>query len=256
MIISLKKKLFLRIAEVYFADDYIDNIRKCDVTVYFYTSKYHDSCKKIHTLHIDLSKSIEQLFLEMHYNTKRKIKQAHKEKLQVFFCDAPTDEEIKIFSDFYNVFAKSKNLSKCSITKLKALCQENALVISVVKDEFSNPLCYHAIIGDGVRAIALYSSSHYRLPSGEDKRNLIGQANRYLHWSEIKYFKERGFSIYDFGGLSLNVKDEALYNIDNFKMSFGGEVVSLYTYYITNSLLGKIYHIRKFVAWLKKFLNK
>ena len=67
MVISFKRKLFLRIAEVYFADDYIDNIPKCDVTIYFYTPKYRDGCKKIYTLHIDLSKIIEQLFSEIRY---------------------------------------------------------------------------------------------------------------------------------------------------------------------------------------------
>lgn len=253
MVISFKRKLFLRIAEVYFADDYIDNIPKCDVTIYFYTPKYRDGCKKIYTLHIDLSKIIEQLFSEIRYSTKRKIKQAEKERLQVFLNNEPTDEDIKEFSDFYNIFAKSKNLSKCSISKLKALREVNALVISVIKDEFNNPLCYHASIVDGIRVTGLYSASHHMLPSQEDNRNLIGKANRYLDWFQIKYFKERGYSIYDFGGLSLNEKDKALQNIDNYKRGFGGEVVLLYKYYTTNSLLGKVYHMRYIIIKIKNF---
>lgn len=244
MLITLKKIYFLEIAEVYFADKNMDSLLDVDVIIYFQSSIYTAGCQKSHTLHLDLTKSEEKLFSELHKSNRYKIKKAqNKDELEVIIYHTPTDEDIKVFSKFYNVFAKNKGLEECSLTKLKALKESNGLVISAVMNKANHPLCYHAYIIDGQRARVLYSASLFRLPSERDKRNLIGRANRYLHWRDIQSFKEKGFKIYDFGGLTLDENNEMMSNIDQFKMSFGGEVVTEYIYYQAKSLFGKLYKI-------------
>ncbi|WZL71510.1 hypothetical protein QBE52_10345 [Clostridiaceae bacterium 35-E11] len=242
MLTTFKKKYFFKIAEIYFTSHYIDNIKDCDVMIYFFSSKFIKGCKTVYTLLLDLTKSEESLFSEVHKHTKRKIKKAeNKDQLNFFINYAPTDEDIKLFSQFYNTFAKSKKLKKCSMLKLKTLKESNALVISVIKDKTDNPLCYHAYIANHERARVLYSASLFRLPSQREKRNFIGEANRYLHWMDIQSFREKGFMVYDFGGLTLDKGNEAMWNIDRFKIGFGGKVVKEYIYIQAESLRGKIY---------------
>ena len=70
-------------------------------------------------------------------------------------------------------------------------------------------------------------------------RNLIGRANRLLHWNEIIFFKNASCKVYDFGGLS-NSADTKLVHIDEFKKGFGGKIVVEYNQKIGISILGKL----------------
>ena len=53
----------------------------------------------------------------------------------------------------------------------------------------------------------------------------IAHANHFLQWKEILYFKARGVTRYDFGGISLAPEGTRLAGIDAFKRNFGGTPV-------------------------------
>jgi lipid II:glycine glycyltransferase (peptidoglycan interpeptide bridge formation enzyme) len=72
----------------------------------------------------------------------------------------------------------------------------------------------------------------------------IGLANRYLHYKDIEYFKEKKYKIYDFGGISKNKNEDEL-NIAKFKQGFGGREL-FYADYISVLL---------WVALKLKYLN-
>ncbi len=55
-------------------------------------------------------------------------------------------------------------------------------------------------------------------------QNVLIVANRYLHWSELLYYKGKGIASYDFGGLELDQRSP-IYPITQFKLSFGGRIV-------------------------------
>jgi len=59
----------------------------------------------------------------------------------------------------------------------------------------------------------------------------IGRANRFLHYEDIKYFKELGYRFYDLGGIAKDTQDDKLQGINKFKEGFGGELVRQYNYY-------------------------
>lgn len=73
----------------------------------------------------------------------------------------------------------------------------------------------------------------------EDKGlvNAIGRANKYLHWQDILYFKEKGMKSYDWGGCG---EEEAVANISSFKRKFGGKEMIVYDGITANNRIGKL----------------
>lgn len=75
-------------------------------------------------------------------------------------------------------------------------------------------------------------------------RSLVSALNRKLHWYEIQFFKNRGFRIFDFGGINPN-PTLPTYFITQFKMSFGGDIVKYYNLWVSSSkmtrTLGSLY---------------
>jgi Acetyltransferase (GNAT) domain len=85
------------------------------------------------------------------------------------------------------------------------------------------PIATRVTLVDGSnRARLLYSATTDR--SDERLRPIISPLNRWLHWFEFGYYKERDVRYYDFGGVDLDPASP-LYSITQFKASFGGEVV-------------------------------
>jgi lipid II:glycine glycyltransferase (peptidoglycan interpeptide bridge formation enzyme) len=84
----------------------------------------------------------------------------------------------------------------------------------------------------------LYSGSVLAESGDSATRNLVGRANRYLHWHDIRLFKERGFDLYDFGGLDVDERTPKTAGIARFKRGFGGRVVPVYSLTKARSLRG------------------
>jgi lipid II:glycine glycyltransferase (peptidoglycan interpeptide bridge formation enzyme) len=62
-----------------------------------------------------------------------------------------------------------------------------------------------------------------------DKRTL-GMANKLLKINAIIHFKEINFETFDYGGIVLNTENKSLKGITEYKMSFGGKVVTNVSY--------------------------
>ena len=253
MILLSKKKAFIRIEEVYFSDDY-SYTSTADVIFLKYSPIARSGGKVAYSLHLDL-KNIDEdtIFQRMGKNTKYEINRAElRDNLSILLTCTPSDDEVNSFSLFYNKFAKNKKLSLCDNVLLHELKKQNVLVLSNAKDETGNLLCCHAYIINKNEVRLLYSASHFRMVEGNERRALIGRANRYLHWFDIKNFKNKGYDIYDFGGLTMTKGN----SIDEFKFGFGGEVVEEYNAVRCNSVCGwlavlwlrcKIFHIYHFL---------
>lgn len=241
MLITLRRKYLLKIGEVYFTPDYKQKVESADIVAYLHSLKPCEGASELYTLHIDLSQSKEKLFSGISKRTRRRINTAiNKDCLDYLINCSPTDQEIKKFAVFYNIFARNKGIGKCNPNKLKALRDEKGLFISTVRNKKGENLCYHAYLGDTEFTRILYSASHFRLSEETAWRNLIGRANRFLHWMDLNYFKDQGFLIYDFGGLALNTENEVLNNIDRFKLGFGGKILSEYAFYQSQNVWGSL----------------
>ena len=108
-------------------------------------------------------------------------------------------------------------------------------------DKGGHAVCAHAYVRDQhlARVRLLYSASHYRELSDSSDRNMIGRANRFLHWYEMTSFKQLGVERYDWGGIPIDDSDAAKNAIARFKLEFGGEQLIEYNGFVGTSLLGK-----------------
>ncbi|KNY26595.1 peptidoglycan bridge formation glycyltransferase FemA/FemB family protein [Pseudobacteroides cellulosolvens] len=239
MVVLKKRKLFLKLEEVYYAQDYTSYMTDADIILFYQSVKSYEPCKLKNTLHIDLSKDEDTLYSEIHDHTKRELTKARNYNLKYIFNENPTMEELKKFSEFYNSFAKTKEIAEIDPESYRSLLDKKSFIITQMLDESGNTCCYHTYIIDGYRARAQHSCSQFRNTDDREYRYLVGRANRMLHWKDILEFKKKGYSIYDFGGLALK-DDPVLANIDRFKKSFGGTIVQEYEFYQPRTLLGKI----------------
>ena len=80
-----------------------------------------------------------------------------------------------------------------------------------------------------------YSVSNFRMDPS--KRNLAGRMNKLLHIKDMDWFRERNYTLYDWGNISSSQNPNG---IDIFKMSFGGDVVTVYNSFVGNSFLGRL----------------
>ena len=239
MIILKKKKSFVKIDEVYYCGDYSSYETDADVIMFIQAANGIENSKVFNTLHIKLDRSESEIFDSFEKKNRQECRRAEKENVICSISFNPKDDEIKEFCTFQNDFAKEKGLNPCSYEKLLRFKEIGVLVISKAKVNFSDKICsYHVHLANTNRARTLFAVSNYHEHDDSNSRNMVGRANRYLFWNDIKEFKYRGIPLFDFGGIALKDDDQSLKNIDRFKKSFGGDVVSEYTFYLPKTVVG------------------
>jgi hypothetical protein len=133
-------------------------------------------------------------------------------------------DDIKEFVSYHNDFVKKKN-SEGSISEEELEMYGDALVIRTASLSNGQCLVFHSYLIDWsikrVRLLHSVSDLHNNALTPAEKQ-LIGRANRLLHYDDMLYFREEGVLIYDFGGYAFQTTDKSLMGINNFKDSFGG----------------------------------
>lgn len=198
----------------------------------------------------DLTKTEEEIFSSFSKSCKYKINRAAREGVCVSIYDATqiTDQMIEDFVDFSIEFHKTKDLP---FERRDKLVEEFKSVRTLGQIELAEAkvgekvVVYHTHYVDDERAFLKESVSLYRVENDVPK-NLVGMANRYLHFEEMKYFKRCGIKIYDWGGAG---ESEEVKTITEFKESFGGEKISVYDSVHCRTLKGKISNV-VFSVWM------
>ena len=200
--------------EIFFADKvkYIDIVQ---LTRYYYPEtkpKFGFIKQEAYTAYIDISGNSEEFFSKFKKNTRYEINRAKREGVLYEIID-----DIDVFFKYYNDFARSKNLELLRYDTL--LKYKNHIIISqaIKGDEI---LSMHVHLVNNDIAMLLYSASQFRNLTDNKARNLVGYANRFLHYEDMLYFKSRGCKTYDFGGYSYGTENEVEQRINQFKDSF------------------------------------
>lgn len=221
------RKAQLRVAEVLFDAEAL-NI-SVDIVRYFYNPSPVPGSRsgEFYSLWMNLKRDPTDLLMKMSRTTRAQIRRAQREGLKYEFASNPNRDWIEEFFEFFDSFAKSRNLKRVNRCRILALRDQNALDLSRISSSDGRPIVWHANIRSGKRAFCLYSASLFR---NQDKgtASYISRANRLLHWSDMLRFREQGFVIYDFGGWYHGHKSEAQLRINCFKERFGGELVVQY----------------------------
>ncbi len=181
---------------------------------------------KAYSAGIDLTQDAAEIMGCFSKTRRYEIRRAmERDNLYIDFYQPNTRLECNEFFDFYNEFAKSKGRTDIAKGKAYALMENGRLIIAKISSAENEILSMHGYIADeDSKRVALYTSSSL-FREKIDIANLIGRANGLLHYKCMLYFKEKGYSIYDFGGIYKGNDNIQLQNITQYKMSFGGKLI-------------------------------
>lgn len=243
MIITRGK--WLATGELWFDEPLQDRSTNIDVIRYIYSANPVGKSlyRKVYTIVNDLSGEQESISSSISKNTLYKVRRAA-DKDGVVHKFWSTDEELPVekFSMFYNNFAKVKGLPNIDSAYLKSLLENKKLDMSCAYDTDNNELVWHVNYVGQTRACMLYSASLYRSNDDSGYRNMIGRANRYLHWQDMLRLKQNGMKQYDFGGWYNGDTDQDKLRINNFKQEFGGAVEERYNCLLPINIKSKLFY--------------
>lgn len=190
-----------------------------------------------YTVENDLSLPEEELFGNFTKQYRNQVRQAEKEGVVAVY-----NRDIKGFVPFFNDFAKTKNISLTSERRLQEMGDTLMLSHAVLNGQI---LVSHSYFYDKETSVVhTYHSASVRFTEIVDK-NLVGKANKFLHYQDMLYFKSKGVQTYDFGGYAGPNDTRDLKGVNDFKLGFGGKVVTCINfmtlpYFILKSVADKL----------------
>src|SRR5579872_3375985 len=221
------QKSGLKVAEIFF--DEPNQSSAADIVRYHYRSAPVSDTHNagLQTLWIDLTSDPDAILAGMNADTRRKIRLASKDASAYEFQSAPDAAWMAEFCDFYDRFAKGKQLAPANRPRLGAMRSHGALDLSRMRAGDGEVLVWHAHVRGCERVRLLHSASIFR-ELDKDAANRISCANRLHHWADMQRFRAEGLATYDFGGWYAGADDTAKLRINGFKRGFGGAVVPQY----------------------------
>jgi lipid II:glycine glycyltransferase (peptidoglycan interpeptide bridge formation enzyme) len=247
--IYYRKKNGAKMAEIWYNFDE-KLVEKVDVLRYKYVTQKQDtaaSFEELWTLLTDLEKSDDELFLQINKTCKYQINRAKNKDGVVgetlLETGEKNEQKITQYIDFFNTFADSKGRSHIDFSDLEQFYDSGTFCVRTVVSGDGTALTMHGYVVSDNTARLHQSSSLFRNSEDAEYRNMVGRANRLLHWEDMLYFKQLGIKYYDFGGwfggeaTTENYKEQLL--INQFKESFGGEKKQEYSFIMPASFLGK-----------------
>lgn len=182
-----------------------------------------------YTLISDLTQSEEALLDRIQKDGRYKIRRAEeRDGFALEVWDRADPAFMSDFVAFYNGFAAQKGLQALDGGHLRLLAGDGRLDLARVRSAEGDAIVYHAHYTHLGRARLLHSASQFRGSDDSNFRNLVGRANRWLHWKGLQRFKAGGHTCYDWGGWYEGQEDKERLGINQFKESFGGEVQRTY----------------------------
>lgn len=248
MLIIDKSYFIFNSKEVHFSD-YPFDIEGCDCVIFHFCKNEVNSEGFIHreslTSIIDLTQDLDTIWQKMdRKSTRYSIKRAQKDGVKVRIngdCDQ--------FYLIYKSFIRKKGINSLfgvGTTNLEIMKKYGTLFVAEHDGEILGGHLYL----ENESHIKLWLSASKRLEVDREKARLIGNANRLLHWEAMKYAKEKGIREFDWGGLWSEEeaeKDEKKKAINSFKLSFGGEIVTRYSY---QKVCSKAYRLAQYLYTL------
>ena len=233
MLRDIYKKFFIKIEYIYFSDVFVQS--KADIVKYYQSSiNNKKGSKNFFSNIIDLKNSKEFIKSNFRKSLINEINQAEKKfNFDIIYDYSPDEHSINSFINFFNNFAKNKNINFADKSKLQRLKGNIVFSKALMRN---NILVWHVYIFDDFKFRLLYSSNN--VSCDNEFRKIIVRANKLLHFKDIIYAKEKKFKVYDFGGISNN--EGKLNGVDEFKLGFSKQLECTYNFTFANSFKGNI----------------
>lgn len=240
--VKIEKKIHgTKLITVWFAEK---EIKDKGILIYKESKVAIGKSNPFYTLISDLTEDADAIMQHFTKNCRNLVRRGYKENVQTNYLSGEKlgDKEITEFIEFFTQFWNSKGVEFKEADSLKQelmkYSESGSLYITQALVE-GEVVVYHTYICDDRCARLLHSASLYRTSDMDDnkKRNLIGIANRMLHYEDMLYLKNTGLKEYDWGGAG---KEEEVASITEFKESFGGTPQTYYDCEKTVGLKAKI----------------
>ncbi|MCK5137874.1 MAG: GNAT family N-acetyltransferase [Bacteroidales bacterium] len=184
---------------------------------------------------IDLNKSENVLWSEIHKNRKKEIKKGLRNGLLINLLDDVDDVRLaKIYSLLENLY-KKKGLPVPSLLFFKhaiEIFSKNKLA-RVFTATLDNKII-------AFRIVFTFKNCIYDWYAASDEKYLAYRPNDVLPWEIIKWGTKNNFKVFDFGGAG---KPNIPYGVREYKLKFGGELVNFGRFFrVHNNFL---FHIGK-----------
>jgi lipid II:glycine glycyltransferase (peptidoglycan interpeptide bridge formation enzyme) len=240
MFITERKFGIFKFLNIYFSDEPSDSDFLNYDTVTYHTNKNWGSVKGFDRTQclsttIDLNQDLEVIWSKVKRLRKRHILRAERNGTRVLLS---TDYEG--FHKIYEKFLKEKNFADpfgLVIFPLIFMQKYGILFIAEDKGEIlGGNLYFH----DDQNALCV-CTAYQTEGNSIEKNKQISDANSYIHWKALQYFKSLGINSYDLGGLGCKeiTSNHRMHGLDLYKLSFGGNIVSQYQYVRFNSGFNK-----------------
>lgn len=242
--VNRRRKLGISFDEIYFVDDYQQALTDADLSVVIFCGNYPPRLphKIKGNIGIDLSQPVEKIFAGFSRAFRQDIRNSIRD--DYFLVERrtkPDEKELEAFCEYFNEFSRQKSIHTISRGNLEYFIEADSFLYTKVLDKKTGqPLCFLTYILHKNRASGQFGCSHFRLMQESAERNKIGKANKYLHYQNMLYFKEKGYSFYDFGGYHADENGDPLTGIDRFKKYFGGVPFTEYAFFYPRTLAGKL----------------
>ncbi|MFY0518190.1 hypothetical protein [Lysinibacillus sphaericus] len=237
-ILSIRSKRWnIAMQHIYFAEKPA-NIRK-PMNLVCHTHSLVPSRKlaKSETVHIRLTDNERTMYAALSKNNQKMLRRAQQEAYQMLLYEKPSEENLRAFQHFYNNFAKRKKLeqlSKSHMESISLINNKGALLLSESRSNCGQTLCYRLDIVHANKAMSYYVATCHPSSMPAHLKRPIRYANRFLLWHNLLHLKQQGCLVYDMGELT-DIK-----NIREFKLSFGGQVVDVYSGFIAQSKISAL----------------
>lgn len=176
--------------------------------------------KKTQTKVRNIKNASPEIIAKLPPKTRNEIRRAEKEGVSTI-VDADLAEFVKMQQNF--VFERNLNIL-ISLENF-APYKEKLFITKAVYE--NKTIVAHMYLLDDVelRSRLLYSVSIGESAEKKVDRNIVGYANRLLHYKDMLALANLGMEIYDLGGYSFDVSSGKLNNINKFKDEFGDELL-------------------------------
>jgi len=232
MPLIIDTRLFsFRYKKVYFAETLCD-VEDCDAVAFPFHRKDgghpgFDESEKLTSI-IDLDQPLDKLWERLDRNVVKKyINRALREGLEVHQSRA-FEEFYRMADEFVRLKGYGSLLSK-EVPELENMRKHGVLFVF----EHDGEMLAGDLYIEDRDHLMLWASASRRLDVDKQLANTIGRANRLIHWMAIQYAHEKGIREYDWAGVwpaEEAQKDPAKLAINSFKLGFGGDVATRYTY--------------------------
>ncbi|MFJ7664224.1 hypothetical protein ACIQXW_17855 [Lysinibacillus sp. NPDC097162] len=237
-ILSIRSKRWnIAMQHIYFAEKLANTRKSMKLVCHTHSLVPSRKLVKREAVHIPLTNHECSMYTALSKNNRKLLRRAQEEPYQVFLYTEPSEENLRAFQQFYNDFAKRKKIeqiTKSQMESIMLLNQKNALFLSEVRSICGQTLCYRLDIVHAQKAMSYYVATSDALSLPAHLKRPLRYANRFLLWHNLMYLKQQGFVLYDMGELT------DVETIRQFKLSFGGQVVNVYSGYIAQSKMSAL----------------